>query len=85
MNFTLNKGKAHFKFGHDRTDVTDSESNLITSAGDIAKETITEAVLTVHMDKPQQGNNSTALCWCFFGSKTMDCIPTRKVHKVKKT
>lgn len=85
MNFTLNKGKAHFKFGHDRTDVTDSESNLITSAGDIAKETITEAVLTVHMDKPQQGNNSTALCWCFSGSKTMDCIPTRKVHKVKKT
>lgn len=53
VTFTVNKGKAHFKFGHDRTDVTDSESNLITSAGDTAKETITVGVLTVHMDKPQ--------------------------------
>lgn len=50
VTFTVNKGKAHFKFGHDRADVTDSESNLITSVGDMAKETIT---VTFHMDKPQ--------------------------------
>lgn len=53
VTFTVNKGKARFKLGHDRTDVTDSESNLITSLGDIAKETITVTVLAFHMDKPQ--------------------------------
>lgn len=86
VNLTLNKGKAHFKFGDDRTDVTDSESNLITSTGDKAKETITAAALTFHTDRPQQGNNSTALCWCCFRSKTMDCIiQPERFMKVKKT
>lgn len=53
MTFTVNKGKPHFKFGHDRTDVTDPESKLITSLGDIAKETLTVTVLAFHTDKPQ--------------------------------
>lgn len=80
VTFTVNKSKAHFKFGHDRTDVTDSESNLITSIGDT--ETITVAVLTFHMDKSQQGNNSTALCWCFLDPKLNGLhYPTRKAHK----
>lgn len=85
VTFTVNKGKAHFPFGHDRTDVSNPDSNLITSMGDIAKETITVQSLHSTWTNP----NKETIPWLCAGASWiqnwMDCIsqPERLIKGIK--
>lgn len=85
VTFTVNKGKAHFPFGHDRTDVSNPDSNLITSMGDIAKETITVQSLHSTWTNPNKETIPRLCAGASWIQNWMDCIsqPERLIKGIK--